>query len=632
VGRISEDDIVRVREATDLVQLVSETVPLRQKGRLFWGLCPFHGEKTPSLKIDPGSQLWHCFGCSLGGDAFKWVMQLESMEFPDAVRQLADRARIEIREEAGGLPSGRRERLSAACEQAAEFYHRRLTTGKEPDAQTARDYLKGRGFGSDVAKRWRLGHAGTGRGALTAALTKAGFARDELVEANLSLIDDGGHGAERGALKDRFFGRIMFPITDVSGRVIAFGGRVLGDGQPKYLNSADTPIFHKSANLYGIDRAKAEIVASGTAVVVEGYTDVIALHEAGLRSAVATLGTALTARHVKLLARFAKRIVYLFDGDAAGMRAADRAAEFLDFTSTPEAGSARVDLAVAVIPEGQDPADYVGAHGVDAVRELIADAVPLLRFVIDRRLDAHDLTAPEGRSNALAAAARVLASVRGSILAQDYANHVAGRLRVDYETVMQSVRNAKPEFTGGHGGEEEEAGRSNAAAPQSKPTKVLDAESRAEEELLRMAVAAPGMRAAVRELLKSPDAFADPLHTRIATALADAGDVTGNALYEAVAPGDPEAAEALTAWLVGVVDVVTAEAGFPEAFTRIKEFALRRQILRLQAAMQGIDPVKEPARHDDTFRQVAALRGELETLRAGRESFPSAIEKEPRER
>jgi DNA primase len=628
VGRISEDDIVRVREATDLVQLVSQTVPLRQKGRLFWGLCPFHGEKTPSLKIDPGSQLWHCFGCSMGGDAFKWVMQLENMEFPDAVRQLADHARIEIREEAGGLPTGRRERLAAACEQAAEFYHRRLTTGKESDAQTARDYLKSRGFGSDVAKRWRLGYAGNGRAELTTALTKAGITRDEVVEANLALIDDGGRGADRGVLKDRFFGRIMFPITDVSGKVIAFGGRVLGDGQPKYLNSADTPLFHKSSNLYGIDRAKGEIVATGTAVVVEGYTDVIALSEAGIRNTVATLGTALTARHVKLLGRFAKRIVYLFDGDAAGMRAADRAAEFLDFTSTPEAGSARVDLAVAVIPEGQDPADFVGDQGADAVRGMIGEAVPLLRFVIDRRLDAHDLTTPEGRNSALAAAARVLASVRGSILAQDYGNHVAGRLRIDYETVMHAVKSAKPEFTGGAGRDDSDAGRDAAGgaagggtgggeSARVAPKKALDAESRAEQQLLRMAAAAPKTREAVRELLSLPDAFGDPLNARVAAAIVDAGVVTGKALYGVISPNDPEAAEALTAWLVDAPDVETAEAGFAEAFTRIKEFALRRQILRLQAAMQGIDPVKEPARYDDTFRQVAAIQKELGTLRAG---------------
>lgn len=426
MGRISDEDIARVRDATDIVAFISETTPLRQKGRLFWGLCPFHGEKTASFKVDPATQLWHCFGCSLGGDAFGFVMRTQNLEFPEAVRLLADRARIEITEEGGaGVPMGRKERLVAASGAAAEYFHRQLASSKEPGAEKARAYLSGRGLGSDVAKRWSLGYAPHARGALTAWLATQGFTRDEAIEANLILAGD------RGETKDRFFDRVMFPISDLQGRVIAFGGRVIGQGQPKYLNSSDTPIFHKSANMYAIDVAKSNIVASGTAVVVEGYTDVIALHEAGIRTAVATLGTALTARHVKLLGRFAKRVVYLFDGDEAGMRAADRAAEFLDSTSTPEAGASRLDLLVAVIPDAMDPADFVTARGTEAMQAVIDGAEPLLKFVIDRRLEAFDLTAPEGRSRALDAAAAVIASIRGSILAQDYANYVAGRLQTD---------------------------------------------------------------------------------------------------------------------------------------------------------------------------------------------------------
>ncbi|HEX9094389.1 MAG TPA: DNA primase, partial [Coriobacteriia bacterium] len=408
MGRISDDDVIRVREATDIVALIAETVPLRQKGRLFWGNCPFHQEKTPSFKVDPATQLWHCFGCGLGGDVFGFVMRAEQMEFPDTVRALAERAHVEIREEAGGLPTGHRERLQAANAAAAEFFAGKLATSKEAGAAAARDYLAKRGFGSDVAKRWTLGYAPGARGHLASQLGKTGFTRDELVAANLALVDDAGRG---GALKDRFFNRIMFPIVDINGRTIAFGGRVVGTGEPKYLNSSDTPVFHKSANLYAINVAKGDIVKTGTAVVVEGYTDVIALHEAGIRNAVATLGTALTARHLKLLGRFAKKIVYLFDGDEAGLRAADRAAEFLDSSSTPEAGSARMDLAVAVIPDGKDPADYVAEHGAQGMSAVIDSAQPLLRFVVDRRLEAHDLGTPEGRSQALTAAAGALVAV-----------------------------------------------------------------------------------------------------------------------------------------------------------------------------------------------------------------------------
>jgi DNA primase len=620
VGRISEEDIMRVREATDLVQLVSETTPLRQKGRLFWGLCPFHGEKTPSLKIDPTTQLWHCFGCSLGGGAFDWVMRTENMEFPDAVRRLADRARIEIVEDASaGMPRGQRERLTAAHEAAAEYFHETLTTSKDPGAATARDYLKGRDFGSDVAKRWKLGYATGGRNGLAAHLGKAGFGRDELIAANLALGDPGG------ALKDRFFSRVMFPIMDVTGRVIAFGGRVIGDGQPKYLNSSDTPIFHKSANMYGIDRAKNAIVRTGTAVVVEGYTDVIALHEAGIDNAVATLGTALTAKHLKLLGRFAKRIVYLFDGDAAGLRAADRAAEFLDRSATPEAGSARMDLAVAIIPGGQDPADIVAAGGAEPMRQLIADAVPLLRFVVDRRLEAHDLATPEGRAQALDAAARALAVVKGSILVEEYARYVADRLSaaghggaVSAEAVTKAVRSASPETAGGPVRDDEPdaaAGPGAGCVPKRRPT--LDAQSKAEDALLRSLVVAPELREEVRDLLSTGDALTDPVNARLAAAVVAAGGATGNKLYDAVARSEPELVEELTAWIVDAPSRESVLGSFEQTVGRIKELALRRQILRVQASMQATDPVKDPEQYDESFRQAASLRSQLETLRAG---------------
>ncbi len=600
MSRISDEDVARVRDATDLVALISETTPLEQKGRLFWGLCPFHGEKTASFKVDPATQLWHCFGCALGGDAFGFVMRTQSVEFPDAVRLLAERARIEIVEEGGGMPRGRRERLICACEAAADYFHRQLSAGRSPGAEAARAYLKGRGFGSEVAKRWRLGYAPSSRGTLGKQLATEGVSRDELIEANLALA------GERGETRDRFYDRIMFPILDLQGRAIAFGGRVVGSGEPKYLNSADTPIFHKSANLYAIDRAKSEIVSSGTAVVVEGYTDVIALHEAGIRNVVATLGTALTAQHVKLLGRFSKRIVYLFDGDEAGMRAADRAASFIDFSSTPEAGSARVDLAVAIIPASMDPADYVGANGADAMRAVVDGAQPLLRFVIDRRFEAHDLAAPEGRARALAAAAGVLASVRGSLLAQDYANYVADRLRTDYATVREAMRSARPEFGGTAG----EARGDAAETAECRPVRT-DARSRAEQELVRELVAAPELREQVRDLLDRQGAVTDPATARLAAAVVAAGRATGTALYDTVAAADREVAEALAPHLVDGSTPEAAVARFPETSRRLLGFALKDEIARLQADMRATDPIKDSARYDELFRMVAELQREL---------------------
>lgn len=608
MGRISDEDVQRVRDASDIVAVVGETTPLRQKGRLFWGLCPFHGEKTASFKVDPGTQLWHCFGCGLGGDAFGFVMKTQNLDFPDAVRLLADRARIEIVEEGGaGTPMGRKERLVAASEAAADYFHRTLTSDKDAGAEAARHYLKGRGFGSDVAKRWRLGYAPGKRGALAAHLSSQGFIRDETVEANLAIV------ADNGQLKDRFFNRLMFPIADLQGRVIAFGGRVIGEGNPKYLNSSDTPIFHKSANMYAIDRAKSTIVSTGTAVVVEGYTDVIALHEAGITNAVATLGTALTARHVKLLGRFAKRIVYLFDGDEAGMRAADRAAEFLDFSSTPEAGSSRLDLLVAIIPEGKDPADYVAASGAEAMRAAIEGAQPLLKFVIDRRLEHHDLAAPEGRARALEDAATVLASVRGSILAQDYAGYVADRLRTDYATVFAAAKGARPAFDG-------RAAKATDDEPQVKAAvrKPTGAQELAEWELARQIAAAPELREQVRDLLTLGDAFADPVMASVIPCIVEAGSATGQALFEAVARRDRGAAEVLSAFLVDGIEPDLALERFAETIARLTEFALRREIVKLQADMRLAETTRETERYDELFLKVAEIQRRLAEVRAKR--------------
>jgi DNA primase len=606
VGRISDEDVARVRDATDIVALVSETTPLRQKGRLFWGLCPFHGEKTASFKVDPSTQLWHCFGCGLGGDAFGFVMKTQNLEVPDVVRMLADRARIEIVEEGGpGVPQGRKERLVAASGAAAEYFGKQLATSKEPGAETARRYLAGRGFGSPVAKRWTLGYAPNKRGSLTAWLATQGFTRDEAVDANLALVE------EKGEAKDRFFNRIMFPISDLQGRVTAFGGRVVGEGQPKYLNSSDTPIFHKSANMYAIDRAKSSIVATGTAVVVEGYTDVIALHEAGITNVVATLGTALTAQHLKLLSRFAKRIVYLFDGDEAGMRAADRAAEFLDFSSTPEAGSARLDLLVAVIPEGMDPADFVSAHDADAMRTVIEGAEPLVRFVIDRRLEAHDLTTPEGRTRALDDAAGVIASLRGSILAQDYANYVAGRLQTDYATVAAVAKRVRPAFDG-------RAAKAAAEEPEGAQTQ-REAEpnphSRIEVELARQIAVAPQLREQVRDLLSIEGALTDEATASVVRSIVEAGDATGGELYEAVAVHDREAADALSAFLVGGLDPTVALESFPETLGRLTQFALQREFARLQSRMRDAESSRDSALYDELFQRAAEVQRRLEELR-----------------
>ena len=485
MARIDEDDLRRVREATDLVQIVSERVTLKQKGRLFWGCCPFHNEKTPSFKVDPAMQLWHCFGCGKGGDVFGFLMEQDKLTFVESVQTLADRAHIELKlSNTGGISRSERQRILDANLQAEAFYNNELLRSKQKLAADSRQYLSKRGFGSEPSKRWMLGFA-AGRGSLCSHLSKKGFTRDELIKANLVLE------GKDGRLRDRFYNRIMFPVHDFSGNVVAFGGRVIGSGEPKYLNTSETPVFHKSSNMFGIDRAKDAFVSTGTAVVVEGYTDVIAMHEAGITNVVATLGSALTAQHVKLLSRFARSIVYLFDGDSAGQKAAMRASEFVDWNSAIESQHNPIELKVTILPDNLDPADFIAQRGVDAMREQVASAQPLMRFCINRCLDSYDLSKPELKVRALNDALKILSPLKGSVSATDYINLIAGRLNLEYTTVQQALNETKDTAAARRQMDEETTQKPSQSAVKSAAAKIIEADRKsieAEYELIALVV------------------------------------------------------------------------------------------------------------------------------------------------
>ncbi|MCR5582009.1 MAG: DNA primase [Eggerthellaceae bacterium] len=436
---ISDEDKERVRAATDIVALFSERSVMRQKGRDFWCCCPFHEEKSPSCKVDPNTQQYYCFGCHEHGDVFTYVMKTEGIEFPDAVRRLAERAGIEIKESGGpSIPRSYKERLRGVCNDTRDFYHSQLMRLKSPEADAARAYLGGRNLGGSVPKDWNLGFA-PGRGALIAHLRSRGYSIKEMVDANVVVQYDGSRP------RDRFFNRIMFPIHDESGQCIAFGGRVVGKGEPKYLNTNDTPLFHKSNVLFGLDKAKSRMTSTGTAIVVEGYTDVIALHESGVTNAVATLGTALTTQHIRVLSRHAgKRVIYLFDGDEAGQRATDRALGFIDESMTPEAGKHQVELLACTLPDDLDPADFVSQRGVEALQAELDAAKPLIAFGIDRHIARFDTSTAEGRTAAFADAIALLAPIKDSLLATEYAVDIAGRLHVRESDAIERLKRLTP--------------------------------------------------------------------------------------------------------------------------------------------------------------------------------------------
>lgn len=392
-GKIKEEDINSVRERNNLVDVVSEYIALKKKGKLFWGLCPFHQEKTPSFKVDSMAQLFHCFGCGEGGNVFTFMMKVENLEFPEAVELLANRIGYHMEYEAGSAQgSSKRDRIHEANRLAMLFYQHILF--KTSEGERGRSYLKKRGLSADIVKGYGLGLAPQAWNSLRNYLEKRGYSKEELVEAGLVIKGDKGY-------YDRFRSRLIFPITDIRGRTIAFGGRVLDGGQPKYLNSPETPIYHKSSTLYGLYNAKNEIVREGYAVVVEGYTDVLALSQAGMKNVIAALGTAFTVEHIELLKRFTDRVILVFDADAAGIKAAESASAYISKFRLPKmealqdlerrSGVSGIDVRVVILPQNLDPADFLASHGVDAFRGLIGSAEPFFDFYLTRELDKYNI-------------------------------------------------------------------------------------------------------------------------------------------------------------------------------------------------------------------------------------------------
>jgi DNA primase len=416
-GRIRDEDIAAVRERSPIDEVVGEYLQLRNAGGgSLKGLCPFHDEKTPSFNVTPNRGLFYCFSCAEGGDVISFVQKVDSLSFAEAVERLAARASIELRYEQGGHVPGQeqslRRRLIAAHRAAAEFYSERL---RSSDAAAGRDFLASRGFDLEQAESFGVGYAPDSWEALTGHLRGRGFTDAELLTGGLA------REGRRGPV-DRFRGRLIWPIRDLTGDVIAFGARRLAerDDGPKYLNTPETPLFRKSTVLYGADMAKREIAQRRQAVIVEGYTDVMACHLAGVPTAVATSGTSFGDGHIRILRRllmdaseFRGEVIFTFDGDAAGQRAALRAFGMEDRFVT--------QTFVTVQPDGLDPCDLRLAHGDAAVRDLIARRVPLFEFAIRSEVNRFDLETIEGRLAALDAAAPIVARIKDEGLRKRYA-------------------------------------------------------------------------------------------------------------------------------------------------------------------------------------------------------------------
>lgn len=452
---IQEEDIARVRSATDFIAIASEHIALKRVGQNYQGLCPFHGEKTPSFSINPEKGVYFCYGCGAKGDVITFVRDLEHLDFAGAVERLASKANIVLRydNEAASRDRVRRAKLLDAVTSAMQWYHERLL--HSPDAGKARSYLRSRGFDGESIRHFQIGWAPDGWDTLCKALSlTTEVARDSGL----------GYVNKVNKLNDFFQSRILFPIFDASGAPIAFGGRKLPDAEgPKYKNSAESKLYSKSKTLYGLNWAKTGIVQEGEVIVCEGYTDVIGFHRAGLARAVATCGTALADEHFRMLKNFARRIVLAYDADNAGQNAAEK---FYAWERQFE-----VDIHVVALPQGADPADLARTDP-DGLKAAVAEARPFLQFRIERLLAAANLKTAEGRARAYEEAADAIWSHPNALVREQYLRDVAGRCQISEETMARtlaegprpkpSVGPQKETFPGGRG--RQATGRSDAPA------------------------------------------------------------------------------------------------------------------------------------------------------------------------
>jgi DNA primase len=579
----ARDDIDTVRDKTDLVELASEITKVKRSGRSTMAVCPFHSEKTPSLSIDGARGLYHCFGCGKSGDVYRWVQETQGLDFAGAVEFLARRAGVVLKvDPEAAKRRSNRERLVEATSAAVAFYTERLRSGA--DAGPARSYLRGRGYDADVVDRFSLGYSPDAWDQLVNHLRESGIGDDTLTASGLASR------SSKGSLIDRFRGRVMFPIFDVRGDAVGFGARVLeGDG-PKYLNSSESPIYHKSRLLYGLNWAKSDIVRADTSVVVEGYTDVIAMHLAGLPIAVATCGTALGEDHLDLLRRFSERVVFAFDADEAGAGAAIRGFD----RSVP----GDLDLRVAVLPDGKDPADVVADGDMERLRDAIGESRPLLRFRIETELSRFDLTEPEARAKAVRSAAAIIGLHPDPVTRHEYAVMVSRDTGVELRFVEAAMRQRGPSsLTREVPPDEALPGDPSAAAARS-------ATYRTEAELVRVILAND---ARLEGLDIDEKLFADG---RIREAF-----VRANALIADLAPGAPPdlgtaigSEDSPSADLLRTLAMDVRPIADPVDLVNILDVAvIDREISMVRQQLQQVDEITDEQGYSELFQRLIAL-------------------------
>lgn len=605
-GRIRDEDVAYVRTNSAIDEVVGEYIQLRNAGGgQKKGLCPFHDEKSPSFHVTPGKGYFHCFGCQVGGDVIAFIMKIDHLSFTETIEKLAERIGYQLRydesKSSNPAPKGQRSRLVAANMAAALFYREQLRT---PQAAIGRDFLKGRGFDADSAAHFGVGYAPDEWDALTKVLRAQGFTIEELNRAG--LVKDG----QRGPI-DRFRNRLVWPIRDISGDIVGFGARKLADDDsdqgPKYLNTPETPLYKKSQVLYGLDLAKKEIARKRQAVIVEGYTDVMAAHLAGVTTAVGTCGTAFGEEHIRILRRllmdddaFKGEVIFTFDGDAAGQKAALRAFD--------DDQKFVAQTFVAVEPNGKDPCELRQAEGDVAVRDLIARRVPLFQFAIKTALKDFDLSTAEGRVNALKAAAPMVAKIRDASLRPEYARSLAGWLGMEVDSVIDVVKKSGSRSSQAHVNNQITspiAGASWRPEPN-EPRLAL------EREVLKARLQMPALVYQWREI--EANAFTHPAYQRLRAFIDSQRDLEQINL-------DSVESEELKSFITELsVEPIRTSGEVSDKYVssitaRLNEVALSRSIAEIKSTLQRLNPVDNEKEYNEIFTQLVAMETKRHALR-----------------
>ena len=601
-GRIKDEDVQHIRDHAPIDDVVGEYVQLKSAGGgQKKGLCPFHDEKSPSFHVTPSKGYFHCFGCQTGGDVIAFLMKIDHLTFTETIERLADRIGYTLRyEESGSAPSGpsvNRSRLVAANALAATFFQEQLNTS--PDAAHGRDLLTKRGFDKSACETFGVGYAPDSWDSLTKYLRAAGYTIEELELAGLSKM------GERGPI-DKFRNRLTWPIRDISGDVVGFGARKLAsdedDQGPKYLNTSETPIYKKSQVLYGLDMAKKEIAKKRQVVIVEGYTDVMAAHLAGITTAVATCGTAFGAEHIRIIRRllmdddaFRGEVIFTFDGDAAGQKAAMRAfSEDQKFVT---------QTFVAVEPDGLDPCDLRQIKGDLALRDLIAKRVPLFEFAIRTELKLHNLTTAEGRVNALNATAPLVAQIRDKSLRPEYSRLLAGWLGIEVEIVTSAVsQGARRVVPTSVQTDEDQVDQSWRPHPQ-EPRLLL------EREVLKARLQMPDLVTTWSEIEEA--AFTHPAYVEMKRVI----DAHASSIIQIDEIADERMKTIFTELTVEPIrsDGEVSARYIESIVARLREVGISRAIADLKSNLQRLNPVENPDEYNAAFASLVAL----ETTRRG---------------